>query len=176
MVNVTDKTRELILDIWDDDYYIVAAGDQAPTKNEVINLGEKYGVNFPEDYISHAMGDLGGFFIEVKEELWPYAEELSVAPFWEFLRGVYSYSYSEDAPEWMKISIAAEQFKDQGHKVIPVFKVWADANVYCYNEEGRLVKYLHEENTFERVDKTWFELIEHELNELAERKNRKLKK
>ena len=68
MVNVTDKTRELILDIWDDDYYIVAAGDQAPTENEVINLGEKYGVNFPEDYIFHALGDLGRFFIEVKEE------------------------------------------------------------------------------------------------------------
>ncbi|MCC0183545.1 hypothetical protein LEO76_18865 [Aeromonas hydrophila] len=176
MVNVTDKTRELILEIWDDDYYIVAAGDQAPTKDEVIILGEKYGIKLPDDYISHAMGSLGGFFIEVKEELWPYAEVLAVAPFWEFLRGVYSYAYSEDAPEWMNIHIAAEQFKELGHNVIPVLKVWADANVYCYNEEGRLVKYLHEENTFERVDKTWFQLIEHELNELAERKNRKLNK
>lgn len=102
------------------------------------------------------MGDLGGFFIEVKEELWPYAEELSVAPFWEFLLGVYSYAYSEDAPEWIKIHIAAEQFKELGHNVIPILKVWADANVYCYNEDGRLVKYLHEENTFECIDKTWF--------------------
>lgn len=176
MVNVTDKTRELILDIWDDDYYIVAAGDQAPTKDEVIILGEKYGIKLPDDYISHAMGSLGGFFIEVKEELWPYAEILAVEPFWEFLRGVYSYAYSEDAPEWMNIHIAAEQFKELGHNVIPVLKVWADDGVYCYNEEGQLVKYFHEENTFERVDKTWFELIEHELNELAARKNRKLKK
>ncbi len=76
----------------------------------------------------------------------------------------------------MNIHIAAEQFKELGHNVIPVLKVWADANVYCYNEDGRLVKYLHEDNTFERVDKTWFQLIEHEFNELAERKNRKLNK
>ncbi|PPA31319.1 hypothetical protein C3737_03850 [Aeromonas jandaei] len=176
MTNVTDNTRELILEFWDDDYYIVAAGDQAPTKNEVVTFGDRYGIKFPDDYISHAVGELGGFFIEVKEELWPYSEVLAVAPCWEFLRGVYSYAYSEEAPEWMNIYIAAEQFKDLGHKVIPVFKVWADANVYCYNEYGRLVKYLHEENTFECVDKTWFELIEHELNELAERKNRKLNK
>ncbi|MFM5523781.1 hypothetical protein [Aeromonas jandaei] len=75
----------------------------------------------------------------------------------------------------MNIHIAAEQFKELGHKAIPVFKVWADADVYCYNEEGKLVQYLHDDNTFESVDKTWFELIEYELNELAERKDRMLK-
>ena len=176
MVNATDKTRELILKIWDDDYYIVAAGDQAPIKEEVMVLGEKYGIKLPDDYISHAIGALGGFFIEVKEELWPYAEILAAAPFWEFLRGVYSYAYSEDTPEWMNIHIAAEQFKELGRNVIPVLKVWADDSVYCYNEDGQLVKYLHKENIFEHVDKTWFQLIEHELNELAERKNRKLNK
>lgn len=175
MVHMKDKTRDLILEIWDCDYYIVAAGDQAPKKSEVITLGEKYGINFPDDYISHAVGELGGFFIEVKDELWPYAEGLAVAPFWEFLRGVYSYAYSEEAPEWMNIHIAAEQFKELGHKAIPVFKVWADADVYCYNAEGKLVQYLHDDNTFESVDKTWFELIEYELNELAERKDRMLK-
>ncbi|MFM5364009.1 hypothetical protein ACET98_23390, partial [Aeromonas veronii] len=41
MVHMKDKTRDLILEIWDCDYYIVAAGDQAPKKSEVITLGEK---------------------------------------------------------------------------------------------------------------------------------------
>ena len=112
MFGTKDKTRELINEIWDGDYHIVAAGDDAPTKKEVINFGKKYGVSFPKDYIAHSTGDLGGFFIEVKEELWPNAEELSVGPFWTFLRGVYSYAYSEDAPEWLKISVASDQFKE----------------------------------------------------------------
>lgn len=60
MVHMKDKTRDLILEIWGCDYYIVVAGDQAPKKSEVITLGEKYGINFPDDYISHAVGELGG--------------------------------------------------------------------------------------------------------------------
>lgn len=176
MANEIDKTRELLTDMWDGDYYLIAAGEQAPTKNEVMEFAKKYGVTFPDDYIVHATGDLGGFFIEVKESLWPYPEGLAVAPFWEFLRGVYSYAYSDEVPEWMNISIAAKYFKELGHQVIPVFKIWADPDVYCYDQEGQLLKYIYEENSFVSIDKGWFALIEEELKELAARKNRKLNK
>ncbi|MGB1251461.1 MAG: hypothetical protein ACPG8W_12650 [Candidatus Promineifilaceae bacterium] len=174
MLTPKDVTKDLVNEIWDDDYYIVAAGDDAPSKEEVIEFGKSFGVTFPDDYLAHSTGRMGGFFITVKEEVWPHAEEFEVGPFWMFLRGVYSYAYSEDAPDWLNIAVAADHYEEMGHKVVPVFKIWSDADVYCYNEQGKLVRYLNAEDTFEDVDKTWFDMIRYELGELAKRKKMKL--
>lgn len=168
-----DITLDLINEIYDGDYSVVAAGDDAPSTQEVQALAAEYGASLPEDYIVHATGKMGGVVVEVKEEIWPQAEEFAVAPFWEFCRGVYSFAFSEAAPDWLRIRVAADQFAEMGHRFLPVLKVWADPRVYCYDHTGKLARYDTDEDVFEPVEMDWFELLRFELGELADRKARK---
>ena len=176
MFKAKDKTEDIINLIWNrDEYYLVAAGKDAPTKNEVIQLATKYGIKLQKDYFAHAIGRWGSPYLEVKDEIWPKHKAGDVGPFWSFLYGVYVYAYSPEAPDWMKIEIAAEEFKSMGHQVLPILKVVGDADVYCFNKEGNIQRWSHEEDIFEAFDGTFFDLLEYEFNELDERRIRKKK-
>jgi len=53
-------------------------------------------------------------------------------------------------------------------------KVVSDANVYCFDQRGMVVRWDHELNEVERLDKSFFEVLEFELGELANRKELKI--
>ena len=174
MSNSKDVTRDVVNKIWDGDYTIMAAGNAAPSKEAVMAYGAKHGIQFPEDYIAHSTGSLGGILVEVKEEVWPHAKQFEVALSWTFCRAVYSFAFSSEAPDWLQIEVARAHFEERGHQVIPVLKVWSDPQVYCYNQSGNLVQYIHDEDIFEDVEMSWFEALEYELFELAKRKKDKI--
>ena len=111
----------------------------------------------------------------VKEEVWPRHKAGDVGQFWSFLYGVFVYTYSKEAPDWMQIENAAEEFKSMGHQVLPILKVVGDADVYCLNSKGKIQRWSHEEDTFENFDGTFFDLLEFEFKELEERRERKKK-
>ena len=73
-----DKTKECIDEIWDDDYYIVAAGDDAPSKQRVLDVSKSVGVILPSDYLLHAVGRMGGLYIEVKDGIWPKQDDIII--------------------------------------------------------------------------------------------------
>ncbi len=87
--------------------------------------------------------------------------------------GLFVHAYSEEAPDWMQISPAAEEFAKMGHKVLPILKVIGDADVYCFNPEGKIQRWMHEGDLFEPFDGTFFDLLEYEFKELDERRKRK---
>lgn len=174
MFGPKDKTEEIINLIWHrEDYFLVAAGEDAPSQKEVLELGAKYGVKLPKDYIAHVIGKYGSPYLEVREHLWPRHKEGDVGPFWSFLYGVFVYAYSRQAPDWMQISIAADEFKKMGHNVLPILKVIGDADVYCFNSEGKIQRWLHEGDLFEPFEGSFFDLLEYEFKELDERRIRK---
>jgi hypothetical protein len=174
MFGTKDRTEDIINLIWDrDEYYLVAAGKDAPSKKQVKEVAVRYGVRLPDDYIVHATGRWGSPYLEVREDLWPRHKAGDVGPFWSFLYGVFVYAYSEEAPEWMQISVAAKEFEEMGHKVLPILKVIGDADVYCFNPEGKIQRWLHEGDHFEAFEGTFFDLLEHEFKELDGRRKRK---
>ena len=115
MFGPKDKTEEIINLIWNKEvYYLVAASNDAPTKKEVKEIASSFGISVPADYIAHATGYWGSPYLEVREEYWPRHKVYDVGPFWSFLYGVFVYAYSEEAPEWMQIKVAAQEFKEMG--------------------------------------------------------------
>ena len=169
-----DRTEDIINLIWDkDEYYLVAAGKDAPSKKQVMAVAAKYGVQLPADYIAHATGQWGSPYLEVREHLWPRHKEGDVGPFWSFLYGLFVYAYSEEAPDWMQISPAADEFVKMGHKVLPILKVIGDADVYCFDSEGKIQRWMHEGDLFEPFEGSFFDLLEFEFKELDGRKKRK---
>ncbi len=175
MSTTTDKTEEIINLIWDKEaYYLVTAGNDAPLEREVKDFASSFGVTFPQDYLSHATGYWGGPYIEVKEQFWPRHQAGDVGPFWSFLYGLFVYAYSDEAPEWMNIKIAAKEFQKMGHQVIPILKVVGDADIYCFNQQGKIQRYSHEEDSFEAYDGSFFDLLRQEFLELEKRRKNKL--
>ncbi|MDD1794802.1 hypothetical protein L4D06_06850 [Enterovibrio makurazakiensis] len=174
LLQTKDKTQELLNTIWCDDYYVVAAGESAPSKSQLNGFAQKFGVKFPKEYVAHSVNPFGGLYLEVKEEYWPRASVGEVGPFWSFLYGLTTYAFSDEAPDWMRIDIAASEFKDMGHTVVPILKVMGDADVYCVNELGDIVRWSHEEDIFESFDGGFFDLLSFELKELEDRRVKKV--
>jgi hypothetical protein len=174
MSEAKDQTEEIINLIWDrEKYYLVAAGKSAPSKDELMAFALQYGVRLPSEYLAHASGYWGGLYLEVREEFWPRHKEGDVGPFWSFLYGLFTHALSEEAPEWMQLRVAADEFRDMGHQVLPFLKIVGDADVYCFDAEGRVVRWSHEEDIVERQDGTFFDVLRHEFLEMEDRRKRK---
>lgn len=175
MFGPKDQTEEIINLIWNRDvYYLVTAGKSAPSKKQLKEFASHYGVTLPNDYLAHASGYWGGLYLEVREQFWPRHKAGDVGPFWSFLYGVFVHAYSEEAPEWMQLRTAAVEFQVLGHRVLPFLKVIGDADVYCFDAEGRIQRWSHEEDTFEPYDGTFFDVLRYEFLELEARRKRKM--
>ncbi|MFN7560175.1 MAG: hypothetical protein ACK5TH_00225 [Prosthecobacter sp.] len=169
-----DQTEEIINLIWDrQKYYLVAARESAPSREELTAFASEYGGLLPEEYIAHATGYWGGLYLEVREEFWPRHKAYDVGPFWSFLYAVFVFALSDDAPEWMQLRVAAEKFREMGHCAIPFLKIVGDADVYCFDAKGEIQRWSHEEDSFESVDGSFFDVLRHEFLELEERRKQK---
>ena len=168
-----DITREILERHIDDDFSLFACGDNAPTKSEISGIGDKYRCKLPVDFRIQATSDLGGIYIEAKETVWPRAKEFDVAPFWTFLYGLFVYGYGDEVPEWMNIDLAARDFQDgTGQVAIPFLKIIGDADVYCFDESGQVVRWNHEINELEATGHSFASVFEEELAELVKRKEK----
>jgi hypothetical protein len=175
MFGAKDQTEEIINLIWDrEKYHLVAAGESAPSKAELKELASRYGVTLPSEYLAHASGYWGGLYLEVREEFWPRHKAGDAGPFWSFLYGVFVHAYSDEAPEWMQLKSAADEFESMGHKVLPFLKVIGDADVYCFDAKGRIQRWSHEGDTFEPCNGTFFDVLRYELLGLEDRLKQKM--
>lgn len=166
-----DITRQILERYIDQDFSLFAAGEHAPTKSMVMEIGEKYGCKLPVDFRIQATSDLAGIYVEAKEEVWPRASALDVGPFWTFLYGLFVYGAGSEIPEWMNMDLAARDFHNStGHTAVPFLKVIGDANVYCFDEAGKVVRWNHETNELESTEHSFTSAFAEEVRELVKRK------
>jgi hypothetical protein len=177
-----DKTMGLLEKYLDNGFRISPMAPDKSTIHNINKIEKILGINFPEEYIAHLLGEgaevLGerGLYIEVKEEIWPRAKAYDIGPFWSFLYGIHTFTASKESENWMRLEIAGKKFiEETGIKAIPILKIIGDANIYCVNENGKIVQYIHDENTIEEREMNFWELFEKELKELRERKDMKIK-
>jgi hypothetical protein len=176
MQSMQDRTWELLQKRLESGcYYIVSSQDSAPTESDLRAVARDLGCELPEEFIVHSTNKYGGVYVEVKEELWPRPKELDVGPFWSFLYGLYTLNIADGVPDFMNLQKNAREFQnDTEHKVIPFLKIVGDADAYCFDQRGAIVHWDHELNELEKQDKSFFEVLDFELGELAIRKDRKL--
>jgi hypothetical protein len=175
MFGTRDKTEAILDRHLDKDFFCAAAHDDAPSKRQLEDLAQRFGCRLPKDFLAHSTGNLGGLYVEVKESVWPRPKEFDVGPFWSFLYAVFVFGLSADIPDWMNIELAAEEFKNTtGHSRVPCLKVVGDADLYVFDATGTISQWRHETNEFETFDGSFFELLDREIGELRNRKDRKL--
>ena len=156
-------------------YDVAACGKNAPTVEEVDLFAKQCAVKLPVDFVDFSVSRLGGLYVAVKEKLWPRNREFDVGPFWTFLYGLYVYGFAKDIPEFMDIRIQTAKFRESsGTKLLPCLKLVGDANVYGFDAGGSVNRWDHETGEINSVGKTFVEILDYELEQLADRKKRKM--
>jgi hypothetical protein len=156
-------------------FFMVSSQDSAPSETQLRRAAADLGCVFPDEFVAHASNKYGGLYVEVKEELWPRAKQADVGPFWSFLYGLFTYNIADGIPEFMDLAANAREFQAETQlPAVPFLKIIGDADVYCFAANGQIARYDHELNELEMVDRTFFDLLDYELGELVDRKERKL--
>jgi hypothetical protein len=169
-----DRTEEILRMYLDSDFVTYPMAERSASISNIRDIERGLGIRYPDEFVAHVCGRFPGVYVEVKEHVWPRAMPMDVGPFWSFLYGVHTYTPAKTSEDWMRLDVVAETFlRDTGHRVSPVMKVLGDADVYCADETGSLLRYLHETNELEQTGCDFWTLFELEIGELRERKERK---
>jgi hypothetical protein len=152
-------------------FNVFAAGPDAPGDGEVEDFERHVGFRLPEEFRDFTMSQLGGLYIEAKEELWPRAKLYDVGPFWSFCYGVAVFGLSEQAPEWLDLRAAYDALTAGGAvDLVPILRVMGDADRWCYTRDGTIVRWHHDDpDALPPFDGTFSDLLLRELHELEGR-------
>jgi len=142
---------------------------------DLVSLGDRYSVVFPAEFAAHIRGQFPGIYVEVKEAVWPRPKLFDVGPFWSFLYGLHTFTAAASSEDWMRLDYVAEEFqKSTGHKCAPILRLVGDADMYCVDASGCIVRYDHETNLLSPQTIDFWALFEREVEELKKRKNQKI--
>jgi hypothetical protein len=151
-------------------FNVFAAGASAPSEAVVEAFEQRIGFRLPAEFRDFTMSELGGLYIEVREELWPRPKALDVGPAWTFMYGFMVFGLSSEAPEWLDLRAQYAEFTADGAtNLVPILKVRANADRYCATPEGAIVSWSHEGEDPEPVSGSFCDLLLEELAELEAR-------
>jgi hypothetical protein len=169
-----DPIKEALDANLDGDFSVFSSGANAP-KEEALREFEAYvGYSLPKDFRKFSMSPYGGIYIEVKETIWPQGKLYEIGPAWSFFRGMMTYGFAHNIPEWLDIRKQTEEFRaSSGTLLVPFLKIVGNADVYCFDDRGSVRHWDHESGEAPRVAKTFTALFADEVAALRKRKDRK---
>jgi hypothetical protein len=171
-----DETSAILGRHLDGDFQVFPMAETPTSPEQIARIGTKYGVQYPIELVAHVCGRFPGLYVEVKESVWPRPKEFDVAEFWSFLYAFHTYTSAPESDDWMRLDVAAESFQaETSLAAAPVLRVVGDANLYCVDAQGAMVRFDHETNALEPVSMNFWQVLEHEASDLRERKDRKSK-
>lgn len=169
-----DRTETILSRHLDSDFVVFPMAERSAAPGQVQELGDRLGFRVPPEVSAHLCGKFPGIYVEVKEAVWPRPKQYDVGPSWSFLYALHTFTAAPESQPWMRLDEAAIAFqRETGLKAAPVLKVVGDADLYCVTEQGRLARFLHEENRLDPVPLGFWDLLDREVAELALRKKRK---
>jgi hypothetical protein len=172
--SVQNPNEQALSDLLDADLKVFFSTAAPPTEHDLREFEAFVGYRLPADFRELHKTKHGSFYVEAKESIRARHKEGDVAPFWSFLYGFYIMSLSSDAPDWMNIVRWTEEFrKESGTDLTPFLRIVGDADVYCFNHSGDIVRWDHELAEAKPVRMSFAEVVRFELKELVARKNRK---
>jgi SMI1 / KNR4 family (SUKH-1) len=158
-------------------FYVVACQGNEPSEADVAAFEADVGFRLPDEFREFTISPLGGLYMEVLEELWPRPKLYDVGPFWSFLYALKVFGIAEGIPEWLDIRVQYKEFKIEGFgDLVPFLQLAGDADKYCFDPAGRIIRWSHEEpENQEQEPITFSELLMREIHELEDRKDRKIR-
>jgi hypothetical protein len=173
---VEDKTLAILEKYLDGDFRVSPMAANKASIKEIQAIEKKLKIKFPEEYIAHLLAEGSevmverGLYIEAVEEIWPRPKQFDAGPFWSFLYGLHTFTPSGKSADWMRLEVVGRQFMEEtGIKAAPILTVIGDADLYCVDKDGKILRYNHEENSVDEIQMDFWELFEKEVRELKER-------
>ena len=149
-----------------------------PSEKDVRDFENQYQIQLPDEFRAFTKSPLGGLYMEVREEIWPRAKAFDVGPFWSFCRGIIVYGIANDIPEFLDIRVRTKQLHDEGFTdYIPFLSIIGNGDeIYCFDKDKKIVL-LNYYMTGEAipVEGSFSDCLMQQINELEERKNRKVR-
>ena len=168
-----DRTEEVLIDHLDQDFIVFPMAEASATEASVEAIGRSVGVRYPPEFVAHVCGKFPGAYIAAKDAVWPRPKPFDVGPFWTFLYAVHSFSPMTTSVDWMRLDLAAKQFQERsGLRAAPILRLEGDPNMFCVDAHGMVQAYDHELNQLAPVEMDFWQLLEREVADLVERKNR----
>jgi hypothetical protein len=158
-------------------FQVVACQSNAPSEADLAAFEADAGFRLPDEFREFTMSGLGGLYMEVREEFWPRAKAYDVGPFWSFLYGLKVFGIAKGIPDWLDIRVQHREFKADGFgDLVPFLQLVSDADKFCFDFGGRIVRWSHEQPEKREAEATTFgDLLMREIHELEQRKERKLR-
>lgn len=161
---------------WDrESFAVVACQGNEPTEADVAAFEAVVGFRLPDEFREFTMSPLGGLYMVVREELWPRPQAFQVGPAWSFAYGLKVFGIAANIPEWLDIRAQYREFSEEGFpELVPFLQVVCDADRYCFDCEGRIIKWDHEQpEVWEPLAWSFSDLLLKEIRELEIRQDRK---
>jgi hypothetical protein len=154
-------------------YDFAIGGQDRVTEQDLEKISRQLGFEIPSIYQAFLL-KCGGFYIAAKQELWPQADlggGLQTAPYWTFLHGFYVLGVGETVPPDMRLVEATKQLREQGvTDLLPFMQRTLEADCWCFDREGRIVRWDHEQPEERALVETDFgETVLHQFDELEVR-------
>jgi hypothetical protein len=169
-----DQTEDILGNHLDGDFRVYPMAKTPTSLAQIEALEQRFGVKYPRELAAHICGRFPGLILEVKEEIWPRPQAYDTGPFWSFLYGLHTFTSAPESEDWMRLDVAAETFqRETGLAAAPILQVIGDADVYCADAQGQIVRFDHETGELEAVGLNFWQLFEREVQELCVRKEKK---
>lgn len=159
-------------------YEVIACMGHEPSEEDIKEFENEYKINLPPDFREFTMSPLGGLYMNVKEELWPQAKQFDFGPFWSFCRGIIVYGIADNIPEFLDIRVRTKELHDEGFiDYIPFLSIIGNGNeIFCFDKNNQIVLLdYYETGEATPVEGTFSDCFMEQINELEERKNKKLR-
>ncbi len=163
---------------WDrKSFEVVACQGNEPTEADVAAFEAAVGFRLPDEFREFTMSPPGGLYMAVREELWPRPRAFQVGPAWSFAYGLKVFGIAADIPDWLDIRVQYREFSEEGFpELVPFLQLECDADRYCFDREGRIIKWDHEQPELrEPLGSSFSELLLEEIHELEVRRDRKVR-
>jgi hypothetical protein len=158
-------------------FSVAACQGNEPSEADVAAFEADVGFRLPDEFRKFTMSPLGGLYLEVREELWRRPKLHDIGPFWSFLYALKVFGIAEGIPAWLDIRVQYKEFKTEGFgDLVPFLQLEGDADKYCFDSAGRIIRWSHEEPENQEPESVTFSaLLMQEIHELEDRKDQKIR-
>jgi hypothetical protein len=168
-----DRTQDILNNTLGDDYFVYPLVQSTTSGKNIRAIQYALNVKLPREYVAHLRGKearvmegRGIYVIAKRAVLSPGESECHM-----FCHSFHTYSAKRKCPDWMRLMVQGKLFQERtGLNAVPILRVFGDPNLFCVDEKGKLMQYIHDENQLVSIDMNFWELLEYVLLLLEEGK------